>query len=225
MLILFDIDDTLLDHSSASQRAAATLHQKIGASISQGEFVAKWADALERHYARYLAGEVSHKGQRRDRVRDVIDPSLSDDAADRTFAQYLDAYEAGWSLFSDVLPCLNSLSPHRLGVISNGPEQQQRRKLVQTGIVDRFACIVTSDEYGFAKPDPRIFRHACAQAGELPENSIYVGDRYHVDALAARAAGLSGVWLDRHQALSRNHAPPIIDSLVALGILVADRSS
>jgi putative hydrolase of the HAD superfamily len=213
MLILFDIDDTLLDHKSAERRAATLLYKSVEPPFSLEEFLVKWAAALERHFSRYLAGEVSYQGQRRDRVREVVESSLSDEAADRVFADYLVTYEASWSLFSDVLPCLDSLSEHRLGVISNGQGHQQRRKLAQTGILDRFQCLVISEECGIAKPDTAIFICACAQLGESSANSVYVGDRYELDAQAARTAGLRGIWLDRDKQSTAQHAPPIIESL------------
>jgi putative hydrolase of the HAD superfamily len=225
MLVLFDIDDTLLNHGMAERSAAAQLRMSIGTSVSIDEFLVRWAAALERHFARYLAGEVSFQGQRRDRLREVVNSSLSDEAADRIFNDYLASYETSWSLFSDVLPCLSSISQHRLGVLSNGQGIQQRRKLAQTGIVDRFECIVISEECGCAKPDAKIFLHACASAGESPANSVYVGDRYDLDAQAARTAGLQGIWLDRNGRATEEHAPPVIGSLDQLRPLLAGRET
>ena len=216
MLILFDIDDTLLNHEAAERSAATLLYKSITAPAPIEEFLVMWSAALESHFARYLAGEVSFQGQRRDRMREVVDPSLSDEGADRLFAGYLASYEASWSLFSDVLPCLDGLSQHRLGVISNGQGDQQRKKLARTGIVDRFECILISEECGCAKPAPTIFLRACALLGERPASSVYVGDRYDLDAQAARTAGLQGIWLDRKRRATAGHAPPIIGTLDGL---------
>jgi putative hydrolase of the HAD superfamily len=57
--------------------------------------------------------------------------------------------------------------------------------------------VLTSAEAGVAKPDAAIFHEACRRAGCAPQDSIYVGDRLETDAMAARAAGLHGIWLDR----------------------------
>src|SRR5882672_10741593 len=105
-LVLFDLDGTLLDHRAASRAGAAALHDAVRATAPLDQFGAAWEAALDRHYARFLAGEVTFEGQRRARVREVIDDSCSDASADRAFASYLSAYEAAWSLFPDVLPCL-----------------------------------------------------------------------------------------------------------------------
>jgi len=112
--------------------------------------------------------------------------------------------------------CLGSLAQHRLGVISNGQRSQQVKKLERTGIIDKFDCILISEECGHSKPGAEIFRHACALAGEPAERAIYVGDRYDVDAVGARQAGLAGVWLDRRGNASAEHKPPIVGSLCEL---------
>lgn len=221
MLVLFDLDDTLLDHAAALRSAATFLHSTVGLSMPLEEFLTRWDEALERHFARYLAGEVSYQGQRRDRVRELIDASLSDEAADRLLTSYLAEYAASWSLYSDVLPCLDAIAHHRLGVITNGQGDQQRSKLTQTGIMDRFECVLISEECGFAKPDSAIFLRACSLLGERPENAIHVGDRYDLDARGARMAGLRGVWLDRKGNATAEHKPPIIDTLDRLPVVLA----
>lgn len=213
MLILFDLDDTLIDDSAATRSAVVRLHGSIKASMSPEEFANRWSGALRRHFNRYLAGEISFQDQRRARVREAVDSSLPDEVADRIFAVYQETYEAGWSLFSDVLPCLDSLSSFRLGLITNGQGNQQRKKLMRTSLLDRFECVLISEECGCAKPDPTIFLRACAAVGEHPGNSVYVGDRYDIDAQAARTAGLHGIWLDRKQKVTAEHIPPVVRSL------------
>ena len=58
-------------------------------------------------------------------------------------------------------------------------------------------CSSASTRLGFGKPDPRVFLEACRRLGTAPERTAYVGDELDVDAVAARAAGLLGVWVDR----------------------------
>jgi putative hydrolase of the HAD superfamily len=225
MLILFDIDDTLLDHTAAANAGARRLHHSVSSALPVDAFLTHWGHALERHFDRFLAGELTFQGQRRARVREVVDRTLTDAAADEVFALHQAEYEAAWSLFPDVRECLDQLgSSHSLGVISNGDAQQQRRKLAQTGIADRFACILISEECGHAKPSKEIFLRACAIARVPAANAVYVGDRYDVDAQGARAAGLTGVWLDRRARATADHAPPLIQSLADLAPLLEARA-
>ena len=216
MLILFDIDDTLIDHSSAVHAGVASLHAAIQPSTPLPEFLSAWRAAMRKHFPRYLFGEVTYQDQRRARIRETVSVSLTDGDADELFAGYFRSYEAHWALFSDVLPCLDDLAGHRLGIISNGNGDEQRSKLERTGIAARFETIHISDECGRPKPDAEIFRRACRAASVDVHDAVYVGDLYEIDAIGARGAGLNGIWLDRNQARRAEHVPPVIGGLSEL---------
>ena len=79
--------------------------------------------------------------------------TLSDGEADARFGVYLRCYESHWSLFADVLVCLERLSSMPLGIISNGNSDQQHQKLKRTGILERFSTVVISEEVGASKPE------------------------------------------------------------------------
>jgi putative hydrolase of the HAD superfamily len=213
MLVLFDIDDTLVDHSAASHSASIALHRMLDNVHPEDEFVRSWAASLDRHYERYLKGEIGFEEQRRARVRDVVESTLTDEAADAIFACYLTAYENAWALFPEVLPCLHRLSACRLGIISNGQSTQQRKKLARTGISHMFELVVISGECHWTKPSAEIFHHACRLAGEEPRGSMYIGDQYDVDAEGSRRAGLTGIWLDRSHTRTSLHRDPVICTL------------
>jgi len=83
---------------------------------------------------------------------------------------------------------------YRLGVISNF-YGNVGRILAEEGLAPLLAAIVDSTAVGASKPDPRIFAHAVAELGALPEQILHVGDSYQRDVVAARAAGLRAAWL------------------------------
>jgi putative hydrolase of the HAD superfamily len=198
--IFFDLDDTLLDHSGAERTAALRFHSQHRDRLrcSEKEFHILWKECAERHMASYLTGSVSFTEQRRRRIRELFSSDVEDDDADKLFSSYLAQYEKAWSLFPDVLPCLDRLSRHILGVITNGNSEQQHKKLKTVGIADRLAIVLTSEEAGIAKPDPRIFHLAGKRAGVDLSRCYYVGDRLDADAHAATNAGLTGIWLNRN---------------------------
>lgn len=228
MPVFFDVDDTLLDHHGAAEQGARALYRRCAhrliAPLPEAEFLARWHQAAERHFAAYAAGECSYQEQRRRRIRDLFGAELDDEEADALFAVFLAEYERGWALFPDVLPCLDALQGETLGVISNNATSATLAKLRATGIADRFAVIMTVDLAGVGKPDPAIFLAACAQTGAAPSQCIYVGDKYDTDALAAQQAGLIGVWLNRRgENTPETPALPAIRSLRELPTLVRSR--
>lgn len=182
MYLFFDIDATLVDHQKASELAAAKFLQSFAHLLPycQVEFLRIWHEVADRHHDLYVQGKVSLIAQRRNRMRELFapsEPNLSDREADFRFQLYLEHYESNWTLFDDVLPCLDRLAHMRLGLISNGDLEQQRKKLKQTGLTERFLTILISSEIGIGKPAPEIFLEACRRAEVNPEDCLYVGDR------------------------------------------------
>jgi putative hydrolase of the HAD superfamily len=199
MAVLFDVDDTLVDHSSAERAAALSFRRRFSTVLANTdqEFAALWHRASEKHFASFNAGECSYQEQRRRRIREFFGPAVGDADADELFDIYLTAYRENWRLFPDVLPCLDALAGEALGIISNNGTEATLTKLRYVGLAERFADVTTPENTGVSKPDARIFRAACARLGVIPEGSLYVGDRLDGDARAARDAGLTGVWIDR----------------------------
>lgn len=223
--VVFDLDDTLVDHSAALRTGAIALAAAAQVPSHPDEFAARWQAIQRELYPRYLSGEMPYEQMCRERIWAAIDPGLDLQAADRLFATYMTAYQAAWRLFDDVLPCLDALSGLRLGVITNGRSAEQRRKLSVLGITQRFAHIAVSEDVGVAKPDSRIFKDSCAALGVAPDAAVYVGDSLEIDYAGALAAGLSAVWLDRSGSGSGVEAVLRVRSLGELGDLLRSARS
>lgn len=200
-MIFFDIDGTLVDHRDAERAAALTFqHDHAEAFPEPPEaFVRRWHELAEKHIRRHFAGELTFRGQRRARLRELFahHAELTDAEADDLFQAYLKRYEENWHLYSDAMPSLNHFAGHSLGIISNGQASQQNKKLEQLGIADRFSAVVISGDIGVAKPDADIFTTACNTAGRGPDECVYVGDDFKSDAEGSMRAGLHAVWINR----------------------------
>lgn len=205
-VVLFDLDDTLFAHRRSVRLGIAAHRLAHGGALAAADEAAefaRWNELEERHYLRYLDGEVGFFEQRRERARGFVEPYgidlASDAAADRWFDDYLGEYERSWSLHDDALPCLAALAERdiRVGIITNGDIVFQTAKLDRVGLSPLVEHVIASGELGFAKPDARIFAHACSVFGVPAADAAYVGDRLRTDAIGASSAGLTGVWLDR----------------------------
>ncbi|MFG2136222.1 HAD family hydrolase [Streptomyces sp. NPDC048650] len=199
--VLWDLDDTLFDYTG-SDRAGALRHLRaeglVAAYGGEEAALARWREAMETEFARFLAGEVGFLDHRRARARTFLGVALSDEEADAWFGRYIAHYEASWALFPDSEPALEALAPLvRQAVLSNSGTANQERKLTVLGIRAHFEAVLCADELGYAKPDPEAFRAACTALGLPPHEVVYIGDRLDIDALGARDAGLTAFWLDR----------------------------
>ena len=97
------------------------------------------------------------------------------------------------TLYDDVLPGLERLAARfRLVAVSNGNAELHR-----VGLDRFFAGSVSARLHGVAKPDPSIFRAACAAAGAAPRQVLHLGDDLDADVAGALAAGLHAGWICR----------------------------
>ena len=211
--VLFDIDDTLVDFGAS---AAAGLAALLGPEVREG-LPDTWHALTERHYPRFLAGEVSFGDMQLERLVELL-AWVGLPAPDRAGLLELEARRQDemtrhYRLFDDVRPCLDALAGVRIGVVSNSDGPHQRAKLGSVGLGDAFEVVVVSGDVGHAKPDPRIFLEACRALDLPPSSVVYVGDRVDIDARGATGAGLHGVWLDR---AGSGPAPVDVPSITAL---------
>jgi len=202
-VVLFDLDDTLFAHSAAVSAGVRAHRAAVGGAIAgadEATELARWTALEELHYHRYLRGEIGFDDQRRERMRGFVAPfglEFSDDEALVWYWAYVEHYRAAWAIHEDAIGCLDAMPGVRFGIITNGELAFQLPKLEAIGLLPRIEHVIASGDLGVAKPDPRIFAHACNLFGVAGSDAVYVGDRFETDAVGAASAGLTGVWVDR----------------------------
>lgn len=82
-----------------------------------------------------------------------------------------------------------------IAVISNS-EGHLAELVDELGWTRYFDVVVDSGRLGIAKPDARIFAHACAALGVTNQQLLHVGDAWEADVKGALGASASAVWFD-----------------------------
>lgn len=208
--VCLDLDGTLVDTLSGWHAAFGELLPELIA-LAPGIARLGPGDAVYDHYLRgymheaHLAAGYAEWSD--DFVRVAFRRLVAEqgDARDAAATALADRYIAGsnrhMQLFPEVDAALGWLSGRvPLGLISNGLGRDQRAKIAQTRIGERFRAIVISEEVGLLKPDPAIFRYALERLGAAPQRALYVGDHPEQDVAGARGAGLLTVWMRRDDA-------------------------
>lgn len=101
-----------------------------------------------------------------------------------------------WPAFPDSPAALQSLSRRfRLIILSNVDDDlfalSARRLQVE------FADVITAQQVGSYKPDPRNFRIALERLGNRPERVLHVAQSLFHDIAPAKSLGLTTVWVNR----------------------------
>lgn len=103
---------------------------------------------------------------------------------------------------SDLRQTLQALTDRglKLGILSNSfiHASSIDLHLQRLGLLEFFPVRMFSYEFGFRKPDVRIFREAARRLGVAPSEAVFVGDRIDADVCGSRAAGMIPVLMSAH---------------------------
>jgi putative hydrolase of the HAD superfamily len=202
--ILFDLDFTLVDNDVGWRQLWPGVAERFARrypGFDPEEFESRSYEFADRHYELLLRGDIDYDTYRRDYVRHGLEPWGELD--DELFAAYSDARTRSVDLielFEDAVETIRGLraSGLKIGILTNGPSELQRRKLRRIGIEGEVDAVAVSEEIGASKPDPQAYERTVAMLGLQPAEVAMVGDHVVNDVAGALAAGLAAaVWVER----------------------------
>ena len=217
--VLFDLDDTLFDHSHCAGAALAgvrRLHPSF-AALDEAEFTRRHAEILEVLHLDVLAGKIDLDAARVERFRRLYASAGHDadpDLATRTALTYREGYIASRREVGGASALLRAIRQHaRVVVVSNNLLFEQQEKLRDCGL-DRYVdVLVVSEEVGVSKPHAKIFEVALSRAGSLPDEAVMIGDSWANDIEGARRLGIRAIWFTRTDASSPDPSVEVMRSL------------
>jgi len=206
--LFFDLDHTLWDYYS---NARLTLFEMYRINDLQKRGVYDFDlfyDSYTRHndilWGKFRAGEIKSSDLKWKRMHYcLLDFKIGDHALAQLMGdQFMETLSNYNNLFPDTIPTLEYLQAkgYQLHLITNGFETTQHNKLRNSGMVDFFVEVITSESCNSVKPQREIFDFALARAKALPGNSIMIGDSIEVDIAGAFAAGMDQVHVNYNNA-------------------------
>ena len=181
-------------------RVAAALARQ-GLAVAAESLAA--ADPLARHELDMgLAPKASdqHRGFlyfNRVLERAGVTPSEKTDAALDELREYHNSVNLWETIPEGVPEALERMREMglRLAIVSNA-NGRLRVLMARMGLARHFEVMLDSNEEGVEKPDRRLFDIAVERMGARREETVHVGDLFHVDVEGARNAGLHAILLD-----------------------------
>lgn len=198
--VYFDIDDTLLDHKSAQEDALVDVFHRF-----QDHFGGIDLQTVQRVYhthnvalwTQYAHGEIDRpylQQQRFLRLLKEIDVTTIPHEEVSTY--YMQRYAEHWTYCEGAYDTFTFIADrYPVGVLTNGFAEVQHAKLARfSELRDRLASTVISEEVGYMKPHPELFKHAAKKVETDPEKILYIGDSYTSDIRGGLDAGWQVIW-------------------------------
>ena len=112
-----------------------------------------------------------------------------------------------WPPFPDSADALARLKERfKLGVITNCDDDLFARTNARLGV--EFDWVVTAQQVGAYKPDPRGFEEAFSRMDVPRERILHVAQSLFHDHVTAKRLGLSTIWIDRRGGRGGGATPP-----------------
>jgi HAD superfamily hydrolase (TIGR01549 family) len=201
--IIFDLDDTLVDHSHSRRMALKRLAKDIPA-------IAKYpVNALESCHDRQLSIVQSLLQKRKlapsqSRTRELslffahYNVTFTEAELTKQCRVFAEAYDSNRRAVPGAKAFVAAVSRKvSVAVVTNGLMSEQKTKLRRCGLDGYIEIVVNAEAAGSSKPNRKIFHLALQRLGVEADSAVMLGDSWHHDVMGAIASGISAVWFNR----------------------------
>lgn len=198
-ILLFDLDDTLLDFGANEKDSLSKLFAQHGYVFSE-ELFEIYNSVNKQLWTDYENGKITLEG--------VVSSRFSKTML--RLGKVVDGIE--WeSLYREFLGngcqhmegalevCQNLSVHHRLFVITNGITKTQIKRLKQSGLYEFFEDIFDSQSIGFQKPSKEFFNYVISHIKDFAiKEALVIGDSLNTDIKGGLLSGIDTCWVNRN---------------------------
>jgi 2-haloacid dehalogenase len=197
-LFLFDLDDTLLDFKASEQLSFDRTMRALGLDALPDGLFARYQAINIALWKSFETGTVSKDFLKVERFRRTFADNRLDLDPEAASRLYLESLSDTVVLIDGARElCATLAGLGEVGIITNGVEQIQHRRIVSAGLRDHVSFVATSEACGHAKPDGRFFEYTVNMARAFAHaETIIVGDRLDADILGANRFGIESCWFN-----------------------------
>jgi len=206
-ILLFDLDDTLLDFGANETDSLTKLFQQQGYTLTE-ELFQLYNSVNKQLWTEYENGTIGLDVVLNSRFSETmlrLGQAVDGLAWERLYRELLGN---GSQLLEGALELCQSLSAsHRLFVVTNGITQTQIKRMKLSGLFEFFEDIFDSQSIGFQKPAKEFFDYVMSHIKDFnKKEALIIGDSLNTDIKGGLLSGIDTCWLNRN---SQKSAPEI----------------
>lgn len=202
-IVLWDIDNTLLDFHAAEREAIKTLFARFNLGECTDEMLQRYSKINRSYWERLERGEVTKPKVLVGRFEDFF----ASEGIDTSVApEFNEAYQLSLGdtivYRDDSLNIMKSLKGKvKQYAVSNGTIVAQTKKLRLSGLGELFDGIYLSEDLGVEKPNVEFFDKVFAEIGPIRKDEvIIVGDSLTSDICGGNNVGILTCWYNPFKA-------------------------
>ncbi len=196
--IFFDLDHTLWDFDTNSNQSFKYVFKQLGVDVDFDKFKNHYYPINDAYWKLFRENKISKSDLRYGRLNDTfkklkikVSPQVINDLAE-AYIQNLSNYN---TLIEGTFDILDYLKPkYEMHIITNGFEEVQSKKMSKSGLAPYFKSVITSEQVGVKKPNPKIFNFALESCQAQVSESVMIGDNYEADVMGALDFGLEAIF-------------------------------
>ncbi|RNF40419.1 YjjG family noncanonical pyrimidine nucleotidase [Planococcus salinus] len=199
-IILFDVDDTLMDFRISERNALHNTFMEFNLPNGFSDYHDSYRAISKILWNELEQGKLALGNLGVERFNRLFKQhGIAVDAS--LFSQsYLGYLGKETHLMPGAVDLCSSLEQCRLAIITNGFGHVQKARIENSPLKDLFEQVVISEETGFQKPDSGIFDYTFSKMGIKDKNRVLiVGDSLTSDIKGGSDYSIDTCWFNPHQ--------------------------
>lgn len=211
--VLIDIDNTLLDFNECARYAIRSSFDEKGIKYPSNVFDVFFEinTLLWNDIENGIITKTQLYAVRWNKIFERLNMDVDGVDFENYFLKYLGQSYRTVRGAEDILRYLSE--KYILCAASNGPHEEQLKRLGNANLLRYFDHIFTSEAIGYPKPQKEFFDKCIANIGSVsPDEIMIIGDSLSADIEGAKKCGLRTCWFNfSHQPVT---SPPYADATV-----------
>lgn len=200
-IILFDLDNTLLDFDTNQAESLKKLFSEKGIELTD-EIYNTYDGINQELWKEYELGKISIDTLLNTRFAKTMILYNKEVDGKKWETDYRIFLNKGSQLIDGAYDLLNELyKSHRLFAATNGMKETQVSRLKRSGIYNFFEDVFVSEKVGAQKPSTKFFDYAFSHISNFKrDETLMVGDSLSSDIKGGMDSGIDTCWYNPNQA-------------------------
>ncbi len=207
-VLIFDLDDTLINYGGVTEKAWRLTCQKLVQeykvdfdAMMIAEEIVKVNNSIWENESKRPKGNFSFYELRKSIVKEALShfDIDNDDMVEFLVSNYAICKHEAVYVFEDVFDTLNELKRrgYYIALLTNGDSESQREKLKRFHMEPLFDGIFIDGEQGVGKPEKEAYDNVLKKFQVQPYEACMIGDHYLWEVVAPKSYGLKAIWVNR----------------------------